>query len=74
MQVAKLRIAREETGLKPAGQYFTRVAGALREANEREAALRDKHDAEDAKLEARYRKQAPARRCSGREHESQLMA
>lgn len=37
MQVGKLRIAVDESGLVPAGQYFKRLARALREANEREA-------------------------------------
>ncbi|MET0181351.1 MAG: hypothetical protein ABW199_00545 [Caulobacterales bacterium] len=36
MQVAKLRIRTEEGGLVPAGEYFKRLAEALREANERE--------------------------------------
>lgn len=36
MQVSKLRIGADESGLVPAGQYFKRLAQALREANERE--------------------------------------
>lgn len=35
MQVAKLRVAPDETGLVPAGTYFMRVAAALRDANEK---------------------------------------
>ena len=36
MQVAKFRI-RAENGLAPAGEYFKRIAHALREASERGA-------------------------------------
>lgn len=35
MQVTKLRVPTDENGLVPAGEYFKRLAGALREANER---------------------------------------
>lgn len=35
MQVTKLRAPTDENGLVPAGEYFKRLAGALREANER---------------------------------------
>ena len=37
MKVTKLRIGADEAGLVPAGQYFQRLAAALREANERQA-------------------------------------
>ena len=35
MQVTKLRVRCDDDGLVPAGQYFKRLADALREANER---------------------------------------
>lgn len=35
MQVTKLRVRCDEDGLVPAGEYFKRLAEALREANER---------------------------------------
>jgi hypothetical protein len=54
MQVAKLRIA-GDSGLVPAGAYFKRLAADLREANAREAELREELDAEDRELEALYR-------------------
>jgi hypothetical protein len=37
MHVAKLRIGASENGLVPAGEYFKRLAEALREANEKQA-------------------------------------
>jgi hypothetical protein len=36
MHVTKLRIGADANGLVPAGEYFKRLAGALREANARE--------------------------------------
>lgn len=39
MQVAKLRVRTDENGLVPAGEYFKRLAEALREANEQQARL-----------------------------------
>lgn len=36
MVVSKLRIPTDENGLVPAGEYFKRLALALREANERQ--------------------------------------
>ncbi len=38
MHANKLRIGADENGFVPAGQYFKRLAQALREANEREVA------------------------------------
>lgn len=37
MQAAKLRVRTDENSLVPAGEYFKRLAEALREANEAEA-------------------------------------
>jgi len=37
MQVAKLRVRTDDNGLVPAGEYFKRLAEALREANEKQA-------------------------------------
>ena len=39
MQVTKLRMTRSDEGLVPAGEYFKRLAHALREANARKTAL-----------------------------------
>lgn len=36
MHIDKLRVTPDDNGLVPAGQYFKRLAAALREANERE--------------------------------------
>jgi hypothetical protein len=38
MAVTKLRLGADGDAMVPAGQYFKRLAHALREANEREAA------------------------------------
>lgn len=39
MHVNKLRVATDENGFVPAGEYFKRLAFALREANEEQARL-----------------------------------
>ena len=57
MHVTKLRIA-NDNGLVPAGRYFSRLAGALREANERAAAVVDKYEEQERKLQTRYRAKA----------------
>ena len=57
MQVTKLRIA-NDNGLVPAGRYFSRLAGALREANERAAAVVDTYEEQERKIQARYRGKA----------------
>lgn len=61
MQVAKFRARQDELGLVPAGRYFQQLAQGLRDANAREAELQAKLDAEDARLEARYRRPTPKR-------------
>ncbi|MEJ0058083.1 MAG: hypothetical protein WDM79_00080 [Terricaulis sp.] len=63
MNVTKLRIA-NEPGLAPAGVYFARLATQLRALNENESARQAALDAEDRRLEARYRAKstAPVRR------------
>lgn len=61
MRIEKLRGAADDNGLVPAGAYFARLARGLAEANEREAAMREKLDAEDRRLEARYRRASAAR-------------
>lgn len=53
MQVTKLRVA-NDNGLVPAGQYFSRLADGLREANERAAAIVDAYEEQERKLERRY--------------------
>jgi len=55
MHVTKLRIA-NDNGLVPAGRYFSRLAGALREANERAAAVIDKYEEQERETPARYRR------------------
>lgn len=56
MQVTKLR--NEANGLVPAGHYFARLAANLREQNERSAAVVERGEKHERKLEARYRKTA----------------
>lgn len=53
MQVTKLRT--EDNGLVPAGAYFARLAANLREQNERGAAIVERGENQERKLEARYR-------------------
>ena len=53
MHVTKLRIA-NDNGLVPAGRYFSRLAGALREANEHTAAVIDKYEEQERKIQTRY--------------------
>lgn len=45
MYADKLRVT-DDNGLVPAGQYFKRLAVALREANEREARVSRLHERE----------------------------
>lgn len=66
MHVSKLRI--ERNGLVPAGRYFTALAQSLEDANEREAERRERLDAEDRRLEARYRRASAARGSAVLEH------
>jgi hypothetical protein len=61
MQVQKLRGSAEDNGLVPAGQYFARLARDLETASARETTMREKLDAEDRRLEARYRRASAAR-------------
>jgi hypothetical protein len=61
MHVQKLRGSAGANGLIPAGQYFARLARDLDTANARETTMRDKLDADDRKLEARYRRASAAR-------------
>jgi hypothetical protein len=61
MNVHKLRVSAQDQGLVPAGRYFEKLAQELRAANESEAARREKLDAQDRRLEARYRKASAAR-------------
>ncbi|MBN8608725.1 MAG: hypothetical protein J0L81_17540 [Caulobacterales bacterium] len=56
MQVTKLRARSETNGFVPMGQYFARIATQLEAANARAAKSQAKLDAEDARLEARYRR------------------
>lgn len=55
MHVDKLRIARDDIGLVPAGQYFKRVATALREANERESVPRLRSGESEDRIRDRVR-------------------
>lgn len=61
MQVQKFRVQPDANGLVPAGHYFQRVSGALRDSNARDAARREQLDAEDRDLEARYRRASASR-------------
>ncbi len=61
MHVAKLRLPADDRGLVPAGRYFERLASTLRDSNAREAALRKELDAEDRRLEQRYRLSSASR-------------
>lgn len=61
MRVEKLRGSADETGLVPAGQYFAKLARSLEHANARENARRAELDAEDRRLEARYRRASASR-------------
>ncbi len=61
MQVTKLRARSETNGLVPMGEYFTRIATQLEEANATQAKHQAKLDAEDARLEARYRRASASR-------------
>ena len=72
MQVTKLRARSETNGLVPMGQYFARVAAELEDANAREAKLHAKLDAEDARLEARYRRASATRSNTYVHSEAQL--
>jgi hypothetical protein len=72
MQVTKLRARSETNGLVPMGQYFARIAAELENANAREAKLQAKLDAEDARLEARYRRASAARANNYARSEAQL--
>lgn len=60
MQVQKLRSTAPQ-GLVPAGAYFERLARDLRNVNAQEEARREKLDAEDRSLEARYRRASASR-------------
>lgn len=61
MRISKLRCGAEDSFV-PMGAYFERLASNLRDANAIEAARREALDAEDARLEARYRRASSARR------------
>jgi hypothetical protein len=57
MQVAKLRIA-NDNGLLPAGGHFFRLAAAMREADERAAAVLDIYEEYERKRKSRSRGKA----------------
>jgi hypothetical protein len=57
MPVTKIRSA-DDNGLVPAGAYFARLADTLSAVNAREAASQEQ--AEERKLEARYRRERAA--------------
>lgn len=58
MQVTKLRVS--GNGPIPAGRYFSAIAENLRAQNVREAAEVSRAEAQERRLEARYRKQRKA--------------
>lgn len=62
MQVTKLRISADDQGLVQAGKYFQRLADGLRRANEIEARRAARLEAQDRRLEARYRRKPAAKR------------
>jgi hypothetical protein len=73
MQVTKLRVA-NDNGLVPAGRYFARLADNLRASNASAAAVVDEYEAQERKLEARYRRRrAPAARVRASEHHAPVM-
>jgi hypothetical protein len=72
MQVTKLCARSETNGLVPMGQYFARIATQLEEANVRAAKRQAKLDAEDARLEARYRRASASRGQAATHAEHQL--
>jgi len=55
MRATKLRCGAEDS-FTPMGAYFEKLAGQLRDANAIAAARQDALDAEDRRLEARYRR------------------
>lgn len=61
MKVSKLRVDQGANGLVPAGHYFRKLADELRASNARDAERQQKLDAQDARLEARYRRASAAR-------------
>ncbi len=62
MRISKLRCgAGDESGFVPMGAYFEKLAANLRDANAIEAERREALDAEDRRLEARYRRASSAR-------------
>lgn len=61
MRISKLRCGADEAGFVPMGAYFEKLSANLRDANAIEAARREKLDAEDRRLEARYRRASSAR-------------
>lgn len=61
MNVNKLRVSAQHQGLIPAGSYFEKLAQSLRDANAQDAARQDKLDAQDRRLETRYRRASAAR-------------
>lgn len=60
MRITKLRCGAEDS-FTPMGAYFERLSTQLRDANTLEAARRQALDAEDERLEARYRRASSAR-------------
>lgn len=58
MHVQKLLVSKDAGGLVPVGRYFEKLAQALREANAQESAQQEKRDAQDRRLEQRYRRAA----------------
>jgi hypothetical protein len=61
MNVNKLRVSAQDQGLAPVGRYFEKLAQNLRDANAQEEARREKLEAQDRRLEARYRRASAAR-------------
>ena len=72
MQVTKLRARSDANGFVPMGQYFARIAEQLEAANISDAARQAKLDAEDARLEARYRRASATRNNTYARSEAQL--
>ena len=72
MQVTKLRARSDANGLVPMGQYFARVSEQLEAANARQAKLQAKLDAEDARLDAHYRRASATRNNTYARSEAQL--
>lgn len=61
MRIDTMRCGADQTGFVPMGAYFEKLAANIRDTNAIEAAHREAANAEDDRLEARYRRASSAR-------------